>query len=155
MLVKKIINSIGIKYLKKILKYFIFAILLGAGTVLQEKYKYIYFGESNTFLTLVIGILTLYGIFYVFVQFALNYALQIEYDKHWGKSKTKILLMNSSEYRFFNSEIFKYMLLFSSIYPVLADNIFSIKYITSYKVYMEALWNVNIAIIFVLYAFLF
>src|SRR5699024_11824537 len=40
-------------------------------------------------LTLVIAILTIYGILYAFIQFAIGYANQKESDKYWGRSSMR------------------------------------------------------------------
>ncbi|WP_252246868.1 hypothetical protein [Clostridium sp. ZBS4] len=152
---KKVCEIPKINCVSRIMQIIIISIVFGVLVTLQQKYKFIYLGESNNYLNLIIGVLTLYGIFYVFIQFTLNYSLQIKDDKYWGRSKTKLLLMDSKEYIFFNSIYFKCMLLFSTIMCICNEKILEMKYIIVYKEYVKALWVVSIALVFILYIFLF
>ncbi|WP_066496583.1 hypothetical protein [Abyssisolibacter fermentans] len=123
---------------------------------LQQSYNFIYLGKEDNHITLAIGIFTLYGIFYVFVQFAISYASQNCSDKFWGRSKTRSLLSKNIEYKFFNSNTFKLMFLISATFPMLNRKlIFSIKLFSSYKDFLVASWNVSIFIMLLLYIMLF
>ncbi len=132
-------------------------------TTLQQTYHIINFGKEENYGNLVVGILALYGIFYTFIQFTIGYASQSGKDKHWGKSKAKALLTDNTEYRLFLSPIFKILLTFCSIYPILKINekasnaigVFISSIIKIEKNFLVSLWTVGIFCIYILYILLF
>ncbi len=130
---------------------------------LQQTYNFINLGKAENYGSLVIGILTLYGIFYTFIQFAIGYASQSEKDKHWGRSKAKALLTGYIEYKLFLSANFKLLLVFCSIYPILKINqkashtiwIFISSIIKIEKNFLVSIWAASIFCIYILYILLF
>lgn len=146
----KILNNMIVNnVLKCIVSYSVISYLVS----LQEMYNFINLNIKNDNSTLIIGILTVYGIFYTFVQFSISYALQNGKDKYWGRSKTKSLFEQYIEFEFFKSLIFKVLLIMAVTIPLL--NIEKIKYINSYKNFIIALWGVSVFSVYLLYILLF
>lgn len=144
------------KKINSIIKSFCIYSLIICLITLQRYYNFIYVGKEDSYITLIIGILTLYGIFYVFIQFAISYALQNDSDKFWGRSKTKSLLINNIEYKLFNSNTFKFLMFNTVIFSLLnIETLFNIELLKSYTNFIKALWEVSIFIIVLLYIFLF
>ncbi|MCB2305616.1 hypothetical protein LL127_19185 [Clostridium estertheticum] len=131
-------------------------------TTLQQTFHFIDFGKKDNYINLIFQILTLYGIFYLFIQFAINYSAQNQTDKYWGKSKTNTLLEDSIEYRIFMSSLFKCLLVFTSIYSVLSINTKLIpNYIFVYfeglikNDFINSLWLVSMFAIYFFYVIIF
>src|SRR5699024_456479 len=120
---------------------------------LQVTYQYINIDTLENPLTLVIAILTIYGILYAFIQFAIGYANQKESDKYWGRSSMEKLLLQHVEFVIFHSNFFKFLLIYSVFFALL--NWEEILFIEPYHDIIIAAWQVIIAIISVLYIFLF
>jgi hypothetical protein len=136
---------------------FIYSLLVFLVT-LQQSYHFIDLGKEENYITLVIGILTLYGIFYAFVQFAISCTFQNVNvsDKYWGRSKTRSLIVKNIEIEFFNSNTFKLLLLISVVVPIIKINTgLSTQLLASYKNFAIALWNVSVLSIYILYILLF
>src|SRR5699024_11680476 len=70
-------------------------------------------------ISLVIAILTIYGILYAFIQFAIGYANQKESDKYWGRSSMEKLLLQHVEFVIFHSNFFKFLLIYSVFFALL------------------------------------
>lgn len=148
--------------LNKTIEIAIVYTILASLVTLQQIYSFIYLGKEENNGGIIIGILTLYGIFYTFIQFAIGYASQNEKDKHWGKSKAKAILIDNTEYRLFLSKTFKVLLVFCSIYPFLKNEaVFTVilSFISSIvkveKNFLMSLWSVGIFCIYILYVLLF
>jgi len=130
---------------------------------LQERFHFINLGKEDNNINLVISLLTLYGIFYTFIQFAIGYASQTERDKCWGKSKTKTILTENIGYKFFGSNTFKLLLSVGSLYPIIKLNkelLLHLSKITHInlsvmKNFVVSFWEVSIFSIFILYIILF
>lgn len=120
---------------------------------LQEKNNVIDIGDKDYHLNLVMAILTVYGILYAFIQFAIGYADQKNNDKYWGKSTTEVLLSENIEFIIFHSRFFKVVLFYIAIFPLTNWQVF--KLIAKYESFALALWEVCLTIIYVLYIFLF
>lgn len=150
---KRISSNKSIKYYLKVISIYTVLVCL---TTLQQLYPFINLGQEENYISLIIGILTLYGVFYVFIQFAISYASQNDNDKHWGSSKTKFLLTENTEYKLFNSNTFKFIFAFSLMFPFLKEiTIFNIGLLSLYENFVISLWNVSILSIYVLYILLF
>ncbi|MEC1179045.1 hypothetical protein P9B03_11170 [Metasolibacillus meyeri] len=147
-------NIIVQNFLNAILPVILLAIL----TAFQQKYELINFGKKENYLTLVISILTLYGILYAFLQFTISYALQNKNDKHWGRSITKDFFLSYLGFEMFKSTFFKITLLYVVIYPVLGNIIpLEIKFFNIYFQHSiaDAVWEVGLLVICILYVYLF
>lgn len=125
-------------------------------TALQQKYSIFDLGKSEDYLTLVISILTLYGILYTFLQFTVSHAQQNTNDKYWGRSITQGPLIRRLKFNVFNSSFFKILLIYSIIYPISSKVILS-KWgnLGIYNGFLLDLWNVSVVIIYSLYVYLF
>ncbi|WFA83189.1 hypothetical protein [Paenibacillus amylolyticus] len=122
----------------------------------QQKYKIVSAGNEESYLTLVIGILTLYGVLYAFFQFTISYALQNKYDKFWGRSMTKTLFLKRLGFNIFTSSIFKVLILYASVYPILEKKAIEILTGTSrYNAVIQASWEICLLLIFTLYLNIF
>lgn len=140
----------------KFVRNLIFFIVIVMLIAIQQKYKIVNVGEEENNLSLVIGILTLYGVLYAFFQFTIGYALQNKYDKFWGRSLTKTLFLKRLGFNIFTSMIFKILIFFASIYPVLEKNtIENLTGINRFSAALQASWEISIVLISVLYLHIF
>ncbi|MFJ7934391.1 hypothetical protein [Sporosarcina sp. NPDC096371] len=140
-------------YVRNAIFVFKYLVLLGmivALIDLQKKFGFINLGEEKNSLSLVIAILTMYGILYTFIQFMTGYADQKENDKHWGESTIVFPLTRNSEFVFFHSRHFKFLLLYCAVFPLV-----NLDGISLTGGLMQALWVVSMTIVYVLYLFLF
>lgn len=152
-----------LNYVNEILHIILITSLLISLVTLQQKFHFIDLGKEDNYINLVISVLTLYGIFYAFIQFAIGYASQIERDKYWGESKTKAILTRNIGYKFFGSNTFKLLLSIGSLYPVIKLNkelLLHFSQITFIdlsviKNFAVSFWEVSIFSIFILYIILF
>ncbi|BAQ13882.1 hypothetical protein CBB2_1772 [Clostridium botulinum] len=140
-------------YIKSVIKFIISYSIITCLVSLQEKYKFININLYQNNSTLAISVLTMYGIFYAFIQFLIGYTLQNDNDKCWGISKTKFLVEHNIEFEFFNSILFKVLLIISSIVPFL--KIDTVKFISTYKNFIDNLWVVSVFSVYFLYVLLF
>ncbi|NFO16916.1 hypothetical protein FDC45_05970 [Clostridium botulinum] len=140
-------------YIKSVIKFIISYSIITYLVSLQEKYKFININLDQNTSTLAISVLTMYGIFYAFIQFLIGYTLQNDKDKCWGISKTKFLVEHNIEFKFFNSILFKLLLIISSIVPFL--KIDTVKFISTYKNFIDNLWVVSVFSVYLLYVLLF
>nr|WP_154891204.1 hypothetical protein [Paenibacillus xylanexedens] len=143
------------KILKRI-RNLIFLVVIIMLIALQQKYKIVSVGNEDDYLTLVIGILTLYGVLYAFFQFTIGYALQNKNDKFWGRSMTKTLFLKRLGFNIFTSTIFKFLILYATIYPILDGK--SIENLTGtarYSAVIHASWEICLFLIFALYLNIF
>jgi hypothetical protein len=122
---------------------------------IQQTNSLLKFGDENSYIALVISIFAIYGIFYTFVQFALNYTLQSGKDRYWGRSKIKTLLIDSVEYRLFNSKEFKILLIISALVPILRGTLHDNPYINQYYNIIISIFCISLGAIYVLYTLLF
>lgn len=104
-------------------------------------------------LILTVAIYTMYGIYISFVQFLISYSASNGKDLFWGKSKTKLILMDTIEYRVFNSTLFRVLFLYLAFYSIM--NFQEIYLLKQYHSYADSLFYVAIAIIITEYIFLF
>ncbi|WP_425803254.1 hypothetical protein ACHOLT_17500 [Desulfitobacterium sp. Sab5] len=153
----KIGNVLLEDILKKVIPVILPLILLVVLVALQQKYSFINFGKSEGYTGLVIGILTLYGILYVFLQFIINYTLQDrENDLYWGRSITQELLVQTLGYKFFGSAFFRLLLVYGVIYPYTSETIISVtEKLSITESSLQALWETSLFAIFILYIYLF
>jgi len=122
----KIENILLQDILQKVITVILPLILLAVLAALQQKYSIIKFGKSEGYTELVIGILTLYGILYVFLQFIINYTLQDrKNDLYWGRSITQELFVQTLGFKFFGSIFFKLLLVYGVIYPYTSEALVS------------------------------
>ncbi|MCC0704840.1 hypothetical protein IC214_13640 [Clostridioides sp. ES-S-0190-01] len=135
-----------------LIKY-IAMILLFIFTVLQEKTQFMRIPLNCDPIVLTVAIYTMYGIFISFIQFLISYSSANNRDLYWGKSKTKLIIMDSIEYRMFNSELFRMLLLYLSVYSIL--NFKKIFLLSKYNGYAESLFYVSITIIIMEFIVLF
>lgn len=128
-------------------------ILLLIFTVLQEEKQFIRIPKSCDPIVLTVAIYTMYGIFVSFIQFLISYSATNNRDIYWGKSKIKLILMDSFEYRVFNSTLFRMLLLYLSLYSILD---FTKMFLMSrYNSYFDSLFYVSITIIMMEFIVLF
>ena len=156
--VKSKIGNILLKdILKKVIPVILPLILLAVLAAFQQKYSIIKFGKSEGYTGLVIGILTLYGILYVFLQFIINYTLQDrENDLYWGRSITQELFVQTLGYKFFGSVFFKLLLVYGVIYPYTSKALVSVmEKFSITESSLQALWETSLFIIYILYIYLF
>lgn len=104
-------------------------------------------------LVLTVAIYTMYGIYISFIQFLISYSASNGKDIFWGKSKTKLILMDTIEYRVFNSTLFRVLLLYLAFYSIM--NLQEINLLKQHHSYADSLFYVSIAIIITEYIFLF
>lgn len=135
--------------LSYIILFFIILVLID----IQVEYQVINISDDMNATSLVISLLTIYGILYTFIQFALGYSNQKENDKYWGESVIEVLLNRGMAFTFFHSKYFKAILLYSAIYPLI--NWETIPFLQPYHIYLLSFWKIAIALIFLLYVFLF
>lgn len=139
----------------RILKLITMYSIMAYFVTMQQAYSLLKFGDENNYVVLIISIFTVYGIFYTFIQFALNYILQSGKDRYWGRSKIKTLLMESLEYRLFNSNEFKILLIISALIPILKETIYNNPYLSQYYNIIISIFCVSLGAIYVLYTLLF
>ena len=139
-----LINSI-FKYLSIV---FIFMI-----TVLQEKTRIIKFPADFDSLILTVSIYAMYGILISFIQFLISYSSTNNRDFYWGKSKTKLIIMDSIEYKIFNSTLFRLLFLYLTVYSVI--NFAELSFISKYTGYADSLFHISIVIVMVEFIILF
>lgn len=132
---------------------YIAMILLFIFTILQEKMQFMRIPLNCDPIVLTVAIYTMYGIFISFIQFLISYSSANNRDLHWGKSKTKLIIMDSIEYRMFNSTLFRMLLLYLSVYSIL--NFKKIFLLSKYNGYAESLFYVSITIIIMEFIVLF
>lgn len=144
-------NDFIIRSLKLISIYTVMAYFV----TMQQIYSLLKFGSEDNYVILIISVFTVYGIFYTFIQFALNYIIQSGKDRYWGRSKIKTLLMESLEYRLFNSNEFKILLIISALVPILKETIYNNPYLSQYYNIIISIFCVSLGAIYVLYALLF
>ncbi|MEL7568365.1 MAG: hypothetical protein AAGU27_26305, partial [Dehalobacterium sp.] len=153
----KIGNILLKDILKKVILVILPLILLAVLAALQQRYSFINFGDSDGYTDLVIGILTLYGILYAFLQFIINYTLQDENnDLYWGRSITRELFVQKLGFKLFGSVFFKLLLVYGVIYPYTREAIVSVtEKLSITESVLQALWETSLFIIFILYICLF
>ncbi len=130
------------------------SIVLAFLTTLQENYKVISLGTEQNHISIVISILTLYGILYAFIQFTISYSLQNINDKYLGRSVTRHVLFSEPEFKVFNSYFFMVFLIYAAVFPFL-KLIFGMRLFNNYYSFAFALWEISVFGIFVLYVFIF
>ncbi|WP_238655907.1 hypothetical protein [Paenibacillus piscarius] len=144
------------KILKNAIINILLLVVIALIVAFQQNYDLIQFGNKDNYNSLVISILTLYGILYAFLQFTIGYALQNKNDKYWGRSITKELFFNHLRSKIFNSTLFKVLFLYVVIYPSLSQEIHNLLYdFDIFNKFPKALWESSLLIIYVLYAYLF
>lgn len=160
------VNSIGSLFsIKKIVSQILIYILFAFIITIQQEFNFIQLINRDNQLSLVIGVLTLYGIFYAFIQFAIGYASENKKDKHWGRSKTKHILTNNIKYRFLLSNNFKLLLIVTSIFPFIRINRIMLPHINipffqflnemQFRNFISSFWEVSMFVVFTLYIALF
>ncbi|EHI99110.1 hypothetical protein CDLVIII_2467 [Clostridium sp. DL-VIII] len=127
-------------------------ILLFVFTGLQEKKQFIRIPDCDS-IVLTVAIYTMYGIFVSFIQFLISYSATNNRDIYWGKSKIKLILMDSFEYRVFNSTLFRMLLLYLSVYSIL--DFTKVSLLGKYYGYADSLFYVSITIIMMEFIILF
>ena len=132
---------------------YITIILLFIFTVLQEKTRFIRIPLNCDPIVLTVAIYTMYGIFVSFIQFLISYSSTNNRDLYWGKSKTKLIIMDSIEYRIFNSTLFRMLLLYLSVYSILDYK--KMFLLSKYFGYADSLFYVSITIIMMEFIILF
>ncbi len=132
---------------------YITIILLFIFTVLQEKTQFIRIPLNCDPIVLTVAIYTMYGIFVSFIQFLISYSSTNNRDLYWGKSKTKLIIMDSIEYRIFNSTLFRMLLLYLSVYSILDFK--KMFLVSKYYGYAESFFYVSITIIMMEFIVLF
>ncbi|WP_248928669.1 hypothetical protein [Paenibacillus hamazuiensis] len=131
-------------------------VLIASLTAIQQQYGFIQLGNKDNYIALVISIITLYGILYTFLQFTIGYALQNKNDKYWGRSITKDIFLKRLGFEVFKSTMFKLLIMYSVIYPILSKAILlGIKDFNISNGFPQAFWEVSVLSIYVLYAYLF
>ncbi len=142
---------------KKVIPVILPLILLAFLAAFQQKYSIIKFGKSEGYTGLVIGILTLYGILYTFLQFIISYTQQDrENDLYWGRSITQELFVQTLGYKFFGSAFFRLLLVYGVIYPYTSETIISVtEKLSITESSLQALWETSLFAIFILYIYLF
>lgn len=121
--------------------------------VVQFKYGVLSILLYTDPLVLTIAIFTMYGIYISFIQFLISYSSGNSKDLYWGKSKTKLILMDTIEYRVFNSLPFRALLLYLALCSLV--NVQNIHLLKEYHAYADSLFYVALAIIIIEYIFLF
>ncbi len=137
----------------KLLIGYITIILLFIYTVLQEKMQFLRIPLNCDPIVLTIAIYTMYGIFVSFIQFLISYSSTNNRDLYWGRSKTKLIIMDSMEYRVFNSTLFRMLLLYLSVYSILDFK--KVLLLGKYQDYAASLFYVSITIIIIEFIVLF
>ncbi len=132
---------------------YIVIILLFIFTILQEKMQFIRIPLNCDPIVLTVAIYTMYGIFVSFIQFLISYSSTNNRDLYWGKSKTKLIIMDSIEYRVFNSTLFRMLLLYLSVYSIL--DLKKMFLLSEYHGYANSLFYVSITIIIIEFIVLF
>lgn len=131
-------------------------ILFIALVFIQHKYKIFIVLNSSQVLSTWLGMMSIYGIFLAFIQFIIGFAMQSKRDFYWGSSITKFLLLESLEYRFFNSKFFKLILVYISAYTIInLDILSSYIAIRGYNLLICDIFSASIAIVLITYIFLF
>lgn len=139
-----LINSL-VKYLS-IVFIFIF-------TIFQENTNVIKFPADFDSLILTVSIYAMYGILISFIQFLISYSSTNNKDFYWGKSKTKLIIMDSMEYKIFNSTLFRLLLLYLTVYSVI--NFTKLSFMSKYTGYADSLFHISIVIVMVEFIILF
>lgn len=142
-----------ISFIINLLIGYIALILLFISTIIQEKTNFIRIPLDCDPIVLTVAIYSMYGIFVAFIQFLIGYSATNNRDIYWGKSKTKLILMDSIEYRVFNSTCFRMLLLYLSVYSILDTK--KISLLNQYQSYADSLYYVTIAIIIMEFIVLF
>ena len=132
---------------------YIAIILLFIFTILQEKKQFLRITINCDPIVLTVAIYTMYGIFVSFIQFLISYSSTNNRDIYWGKSKIKLILMDSFEYRVFNSTLFRMLLLYLSVYSILDFK--KMFLLSEYYGYADSLFYVSITIIMMEFIVLF
>lgn len=153
----KIGNVLLEDVLKKVIPVILPLTLLAVLVALQQKYSFVNFGDSDGYPGLVIGILTLYGMLYAFLQFIINYTLQDrKSDLYWGRSITQELFVQTLGFKIFGSAFFRLLLICGVIYPYTRKSLVSVMVKLSItEGSLQALWETSLFIIFILYIYLF
>src|SRR5699024_286152 len=86
---------------------------------IQREYKTFQISQIDNELALVISILTLYGIYYAFIQFAISYSVNNEKDWHCRKSIINFKLINNHVFKTFNSRFFRFLLIYIVIFSLI------------------------------------
>lgn len=121
--------------------------------VLHDEYSIITI-EKEARLSVIFSILTMYGIFYGFIQFTLNYARGNKKDKYWGRSITKFLLAKNVWFIIFNSLLFKLMLIYIVIVPFIYGGKARLPDILNDPLLL-VIWDVSVVGVVILYVLLF
>ena len=137
----------------KLLIGYITIILLFIFTVLQQKKQFLRIPLNCDPIVLTVAIYTMYGIFVSFIQFLISYSSTNNRDLYWGRSKTKLIIMDSMEYRVFNSTLFRMLLLYLSAYSILDFK--KVLLLSKYHNYADSLFYVSITIIIIEFIVLF
>ncbi|WP_097015328.1 hypothetical protein [Anaerocolumna aminovalerica] len=132
---------------------YITIILLFIFTVIQEKTQFLRIPLNCDPIVLTVAIYTMYGIFVSFIQFLISYSSTNNRDLYWGRSKTKLIIMDSMEYRVFNSTLFRMLLLYLSAYSILDFK--KVLLLSEYQDYADSLFYVSITIIIIEFIVLF
>lgn len=163
-IINKFIDTKFLKWLietnisRMITNVFLPVVLLASFTAFQQTYNLIQLGKEDNYIALVISILTMYGIFYTFLQFTIGYALQNKNDKYWGRSITKDFFLKRLGFEIFKSTFFKILLLYAVIYPTVSKTIMlgiEKSNIPLRNSIPQAFWEVSVSVIYILYAYLF
>lgn len=128
-------------------------ILLFILTILQEKKQFIRIPLNCDPIVLTVAIYTMYGLFVSFIQFLINYSSTNNRDLYWGRSKTKLIIMDSIEYKIFNATLFRMLILYLSVYSML--NFKKMSLLSKYYSYADSLFYVSITIIMMEFIILF
>jgi hypothetical protein len=128
-------------------------VLIFIFTVLQEKTHFIQFFADCDPLILTVSIYAMYGILISFIQFLISYSSTNNRDFYWGKSKTKLIIMDSMEYKIFNSTLFRLLLMYLTVYSVINFN--ELYFFTKYTGFANSLFNISIVIVMVEFIILF
>lgn len=141
---------------KKIISVLLYIIFIAILTGLQQVYSIFHLVDKDNRLSLVISILTLYGILYAFLQFTINFALQNVNDKYWGRSLIQGPVARYLKLNLFKSGLLKISLIYSLVFPLINSYLFKTTVIQSnYKEFLESLWEVSIILVCLIYLYVF
>ncbi|MEJ8305952.1 hypothetical protein [Saccharibacillus sacchari] len=145
-------SSIFDLFLKVILPIGLIVILVS----IQQKFSWIDLGKEENRLSLVIALLTLYGILYAFIQFTISYAQQNSQDQYWGRSIAKGPFIKSLNLQVFKSEFFSFLLGYVSIFVLLQGSLSSFEFLDFLPDrFLESFWEVSFLIVFSLCVYVF
>ncbi|WP_037285680.1 hypothetical protein [Saccharibacillus sacchari] len=145
-------SSIFDFFLKIILPMGVITIIISV----QQKFSLIELGKEENRLSLVIALLTLYGILYAFIQFTISYAQQNSQDQYWGRSIAKGPFIKSLNLQIFKSGFFSLLLGYVSIFVLLQGSFASFGFLDFLPdKFLESFWEASFLIVFSLCVYVF